>query len=150
LTFYSNPAPAALFEAGSGGFQIWCTPEDNPGELWSKVEMIAGAFSKPCEYVASAPWKWAEEGEPTIIGIALSTDAYALRDARLIKAGEGHNRPEDIAWAKRKIEWLWQASTAGARCRLLWWTRSKRSKTKGRSRIGTSPFFMTPWRPAPH
>ena len=108
----SNPAPAALFEAGSGGFQIWCTPEDNPGELWSKVEMIAGAFSKPCEYVASAHWEWAEEGEPTIIGIALSTDAYALRDARLIKAAEIRNRPEDIAWAKEKIEWLWQASTA--------------------------------------
>ncbi|OGG45724.1 MAG: hypothetical protein A3F84_18420 [Candidatus Handelsmanbacteria bacterium RIFCSPLOWO2_12_FULL_64_10] len=109
----SNPAPAALFEAGSGGLQIWCTPEDNPGELWSKVEMIAGAFSRPCEYVASAHWKWAEEGEPAIIGIALSTDAYALRDARRIKAGEIHNRPEDIVWAKGKIEWLWQASTAG-------------------------------------
>lgn len=113
LDIATNPAPAALFEAGSGGFQIWCTPEDNPGELWSKVEMIAGAFSKPCEYVASIHWEWSEGDDPAIIGIALSTEAYALRDARLIKASEIRNRPEDIAWAKRKIEWLWQASTAG-------------------------------------
>jgi hypothetical protein len=45
--------------------------------------------------------------------MALSTEAYALREARLVKAGEIRNRPEDIAWAKRKIEWLWQASRAG-------------------------------------
>jgi len=109
----TNKAPAALFEAGTAGFQIWCTPEDNPGELWSKVEMIAGAFSKPCEYVASIHWEWSEGNDPVIIGLALSTEAYALRDARLVKAGEIHNRPEDIAWAKGKIEWLWQASTVG-------------------------------------
>jgi len=108
----TNPAPAALFEAGSGGFQIWCTPEDHPGELWSKVDMIAGAFAKPCEYVASAHWKWSEGDDPAIVGIVLSTDAYALRDTRLIKAGEFHNRSEDITWAKKKIEWLWQASRA--------------------------------------
>lgn len=110
-----NPAPAALFEAGSAGLQIWCTPEDHPGGLWLQVKMDAGAFSKPCEYVASAHWVWAEGDDPTITGIALSTDAYALRDARLIKASEGHNRPEDIAWAKRKIEWFWQASTVGGK-----------------------------------
>ena len=35
-----------------------------------------------------------------------------MQSERLVKAGEISNRPDDIAWAKRKIEWLWQASTA--------------------------------------
>ena len=108
----TNKAPAALFEAGSAGFQIWCTPEDHPGGLWSQVKMIAGAFSKPCEYVASAHWLWSEGDDPTITGIALNTDAYALQEAKLLKRSEIHNRSEDITWAKQKIEWLWQASTA--------------------------------------
>jgi len=109
----TNPAPAALFEAGSAGFQIWCTPEDHPGGLWSQVKMIAGAFSKPCELVASVHWIWTEEGNPEITGIGLSTDAYALHRAGLIKNRKDlHNRSEDLAWAKQKLAWLWQASTA--------------------------------------
>jgi hypothetical protein len=62
----TNPHPAALFEAGSAGLQIWCTPEDHPGGLWNQVQMDAGAFSKPCEYLASAHWQWSEEEQPTV------------------------------------------------------------------------------------
>jgi hypothetical protein len=40
----TNPHPAALFEAGSAGLQIWCTPTDSPGGLWEQVQMDAGAF----------------------------------------------------------------------------------------------------------
>ena len=36
----TNPNPAALFEAGNSGLQIWCTPEDNPGVLWAQLEMV--------------------------------------------------------------------------------------------------------------
>ena len=107
----TNPAPVALFEAGSAGFQIWCTPEDNPGGLWKKVRMDAGAFAKPCEFLATVGWCWDEE-RPAIVGLELTTVAYALQEARLVNRQTMTNRPEDVAWAKEKIEWLWQASRA--------------------------------------
>jgi len=52
LDIATNPEPQAIFEAGTAGFQIWCTPADHP-KGWEGVVMTAGAFSKPCEYVAS-------------------------------------------------------------------------------------------------
>ena len=78
----TNPHPLALFEAGSGGLQIWCTPADNPGGLWEKLEMYAGAFSKPCVLVASVHWPWSEEEEPTVTGLWLTADAYEKERAR--------------------------------------------------------------------
>jgi hypothetical protein len=99
LDIASNPAPEAIFDAGSAGVQIWCTPEDHP-KGWEDVVMTTGAFSKPCEYVASVCWGW--EGE-MITHLLLSTDAYAL--AQKIR---NHNRPADIAWAMRKIRWLFK------------------------------------------
>ncbi|HAX68688.1 MAG TPA: hypothetical protein DCY14_03690 [Anaerolineae bacterium] len=56
LDIASNPDPAAIFEAGSGGFQVWCTPHDHP-KGWEGIVMNSGAFSKPCEYVGSVHWK---------------------------------------------------------------------------------------------
>ena len=107
----TNPVPEAIFEDGSAGFQIWCTPDDHPAG-WEGIPMDAGAFSKPCEYVASVHWGWeGEEDEPTITHLLLSTDAYALSDFH----GQGryhyHNRPEDLAWAKEKIRWLFQQAS---------------------------------------
>jgi len=107
-----NPHPAALFDARSACVNIWCTPSDHPGGLWAQVEMDAGAFCKPCACVASAYWQWSEGEHPTIIGIRLVTDAYELQRAGLLKTREIHNRPEDLAWAKQKLAWLWQASRA--------------------------------------
>jgi hypothetical protein len=107
-----NPHPAALFNAGNTGLQIWCTPADHPGGLWGQLEMDAGAFSKPCALVASAYWQWSEGEHPTVIGILLSTDAYELQKAGLLKTDKVHNRPEDLAWAEEKLAWLWQASRA--------------------------------------
>lgn len=109
-----NPHPAALFEGGSAGLQIWCTPEDHPGGLWAQLEMDAGAFCKPCALVASACWQWSEGDHPTVTGILLRTDAYDLKRAGLLKTDQVHNRPEDLAWAKQKLTWLWQASRAAA------------------------------------
>ena len=60
LDIATNPAPEAVFEAGSAGFLIWCTPDDHP-KGWDRVDMTAGAFSKPCEYVASVSWGWESE-----------------------------------------------------------------------------------------
>jgi hypothetical protein len=104
LDIATNPAPEAIFEAGSGGFQIWCTPDDHPVG-WQDVPMTKGAFSKACSYVGSAHWGWNDAGD-RITHIWLSTDAYDLGDHE----GQGryayHNRPEDLAWAERKIRWL--------------------------------------------
>ena len=105
LDIATNPEPEAIFDAGTAGFQIWCTPADHP-KGWDSVIMTAGAFSKPCEYVASVSWGW--EGE-TISHLILSTDAYALgRNKR------NHNRPADLAWARHKIRWLYKQ--AGIAC----------------------------------
>lgn len=101
LDIATNPEPQAIFEAGTAGFQIWCTPADHP-KGWDSVVMTAGAFAKPCEYVASVGWGW--EGE-TITHLLLSTDAYALGQSK-----RNHNRPADLAWAKRKIRWLFKQS----------------------------------------
>ena len=95
LDIATNPAPEAIFEAGSGGFQIWCTPDDHP-QGWQGVRMDAGGFSKPCAYVASVLWGWEEEH---ITHLLLSTDAHALGK---------HNRPADMRWAKKKIRHLFK------------------------------------------
>ncbi len=97
-----NTAPKAIFEAGSAGFQIWPTPEDHP-QGWNDVPMDTGTFCKPCAYVASVHWVWEDE---EITHLALSTDAYALRDHQHGSHDDYHNRPKDIAWTKQKIAWL--------------------------------------------
>ena len=109
LDIATNPAPEAVFEAGSAGFQIWCTPQDHPGELWETVtlRMTQGAFSKPCEFTASLRWGWENtEDGPAITHLVLSTDAYCLRDCNLISSAETHNRSTDVVWAKAKVAWL--------------------------------------------
>ncbi len=109
-----NPAPEALYEAGSAGFQIWCSPQDNPGGPWSEIQMFPGSFPKAVEYVATVHWKWNDE---TIVGLELSTCAFALADRfpnhfsdSLIAGRIGmqsiRNRADDIAWAKAKIRAL--------------------------------------------
>jgi len=36
----------------------------------------------------------------------MSIDAYAMREQQGESYADVHSRPEDIAWAKRKIRWL--------------------------------------------
>lgn len=101
LDISTNLDPAAIFEPGNSGFQIWCTPENNPGPEWGNVKMTKGCFSKPCEYVASVIWGW--EGE-RITHLCLTTDAYALEKGnRNIR-----NRAADVAWAMEQTTWLFQ------------------------------------------
>lgn len=99
LDIATNPAPEAIFEPGIAGFQIWCIPADHP-KGWENIAMTTGAFSKPCEYVASVGWGWEDE---IITHLILTTDAYALGQNL-----HSHNRPDDLAWAKRKIGWLFK------------------------------------------
>jgi hypothetical protein len=113
-----NPAPEAIFDPLLHGFNIWCTPADNPGGDWQKVtkHMIAAAYSKPCEYVACVFAKWDEEVK-TITHFSLSTDAYVLQDHFPTEytsykglVGKGYksicNRLDDIAWAIEKARWV--------------------------------------------
>lgn len=114
LDIATNPHPAAIFEAGNSGFQIWCTPEDHP-QGWKDIVMNPGAFSKPCEYVGSAQWKWDEE---RIVALEIETSAYALADQkpeefcnltdipRDFQRRTIFNRDADIEWLKEKITWL--------------------------------------------
>jgi hypothetical protein len=118
LDIGANPAPEALFEAGSAGFQIWCTPADYP-EGWEPVvsKMFPGAFAKDCAYVASVHWRW--DGE-CIVGLNLSTAAYALADELRERFTDSEircdyrgkqtifNRPEDLAWAQKQIHRLFK------------------------------------------
>ena len=119
LDIATNPHPSAIFEAGNGGFTVWCTPRDHP-QGWQGISMVPGAFSKPCEYVGNVLWKWDED---KIVGLHLETSAHALSDQKPdeycnlkeIPAGINRksifNRPEDIEWLKEKVTWLFE--TAG-------------------------------------
>jgi hypothetical protein len=112
----TNPEKEAIFEAGNAGFQVWCIPDDHP-EGWQGVNMIPGTFSKPCEYVGSAHWKWDED---CIAGLEIETTAYALADqfseryTSLNEPPRGdnrrtiQNRDEDIAWLQEKVAWLFR------------------------------------------
>lgn len=116
LDIATNPHPRAIFEVGSGGFQVWCTPADHPTG-WNGITMDRGAFSKPCAYVGSVHWKWEEE---TIVGLDIETSAFALADQKpdeycnltdipaSLQRRTIFNRDADIAWLKEKISWLFK------------------------------------------
>lgn len=114
LDIATNSDPCAIFEAGNGGFQVWCIPQERP-QGWSGITMNTGAFSKPCEYVGSVVWKWDDD---KIVALAIETTAYALADQKpdeycnLMDIPEGFhrrtifNRDADIEWLKEKVTWL--------------------------------------------
>lgn len=104
LDIASNPNLQALFEAGSGGFQVWCIPQDRP-RGWSDIPMHAGSFSKPCQYVGSVHWKWEEE---KIVGLEIETTAFALADHKPHQYNRENitNREHDVEWLKEKVCWL--------------------------------------------
>lgn len=112
LDISQEPAPKALYDPLLSGSNIWCTPDDHPAG-WEGVKMDAGAFSRPCEYVATVTWGWTDE---RITHVELETEAYALRDRDQGRRPMRfyRNRTEDVAWAKAKVEWLFQL--AGMEC----------------------------------
>jgi len=119
LDIATNPHPSAIFEAGNGGFQVWCTSLDHP-QGWNGISMIAGAFARPSQSVGSVLWKWDHD---QIIGLQIKTIAFALADQKpdefcnLKEIPEGFNRQTifnreaDIEWLKEKVTWLFE--TAG-------------------------------------
>jgi len=116
LDIATNPEPEAIYEVVSGGFQIWCIPEDLPNG-WQGVTLIRGAFSKPCGFVACVSWGWAGDPElaPAITHLLLETDAFDLKHrSKDLVFADIRNRPSDIAWAEGKIHLLFQK--AGVAC----------------------------------
>ncbi len=109
LDITENPEPEALFEPGSGGFQIWCTPDDHP-KGWEGVPMDMGTFAKPCAFIGSVVWGWTGE---EITHLELETEAYDLRTVKQ-RPPRVRNRPDDITWAKAKIRKLFEK--AGVPC----------------------------------
>jgi len=119
LDIATNPHPSAIFEAGNGGFQVWCTLEDHP-QGWNGISMIPGAISKPCEYVGSVHWKWDND---KIEALTIETTAYALAEQKpdeyrtLKEIPEGFNRrticnrDADIEWLKEKATWLFATAS---------------------------------------
>ena len=116
LDIATNRAPEAIFEAGSAGFQVWCTPQDHP-RGWDDIRMTAGTFSKPCEYVGSVSWKWENE---RIVGLDIDTSAYILAEqmpdmyCELPEIPRGDrrrtifNRDADIEWLQARVAWLFE------------------------------------------
>jgi hypothetical protein len=116
LDIATNPEPYAIFESSSAGFQVWCTPQDHPLG-WEGVQMIAGTFSKPCEYLGSVHWKWESE---QIVALEIESSAYALAEQKPdefcnlneIPLGDKRrtifNRGADIAWLQEKVTWLFE------------------------------------------
>ena len=104
LDIATKPSPQAIFEAGAGGFQVWCLPQDHP-RGWSGIQMHPGSFSKPCEYVGSVHWKWDDD---KIVALAIETSAYALAEQKPKQYDRNSivNRDDDIEWLKEKVTWL--------------------------------------------
>jgi hypothetical protein len=106
LDIATNSSPMAIFEAGTGGFQVWCLPQDRPCG-WGEIQMHPGSFSKPCEYVGSVHWKWDED---RIIALTIETTAYALAEQKPNQYDRTTiiNRDDDLEWLKEKVTWLFQ------------------------------------------
>ena len=115
LDIATNVDRAAIFEAGSAGFQVWCTPQDHP-RGWEDIRMTAGTFSKPCEFVGSVSWKWENE---QIVGLDIDTSAYILAEQKPdmycelpeIPRSDRRtifNRDADIEWLQAKVAWLFE------------------------------------------
>ena len=108
----TNRVPEGVFSFAIGTLCIWCTTDDNPGGLWQQVRMLQGQLTKPAALVAYCSLRWSQE-QQDLVGLSLQTIASRLSSAELISEAQVENRPEDIAWAKRKLEWLWQQALPG-------------------------------------
>ena len=108
----TNDDPRALFEAGPGGLQLWCTEEDNPGGSWMHVKMERGIYTKPCAFIGAVRWQGGRFEAASEVTLVLTTIAYALCDKGLVAMESIHNRAEDITWARHKTAWLWEVSGA--------------------------------------
>jgi hypothetical protein len=108
----TNAAPEALFTTGLGSMPwvcIYCTPDDNPGGLWDQLTWHHSELSqltKPGKGLADCFILWRPDHQD-VLALALQTEAHSLKNAGLVDRSAMENRAEDIAWATKKLEWLW-------------------------------------------
>lgn len=106
----ANLDQEALFDARSSVINVWCTPDDHPDDTyWDQLEgqITKGAFVKEAEYVGGITWEWSNE----IGTLKLYTTAYLLNDQQVLKLSGTKNRPADIEWVIKKVQWIFK--TAG-------------------------------------
>ena len=95
----------------AGGQSRWALEKDHHGQRsFYKTLCICGG---------GVLWQCSQGKDATVIHLVLTTIAYALCEENLVELESIHNRPEDVAWARQKLIWLWQASVASEECRLL-------------------------------
>jgi len=98
------------------GFMVFCNEQDHPSKLSERQkqpqvipgkEIPTGFF-----YVGRCRWLWSTEN---LIGVILHTDVEIGREKSRYGTQaentlwlEQQNRSEDIAWATKKINWLWE------------------------------------------
>jgi hypothetical protein len=51
LDIATNPEAKAIFEAGNGGFQVWCTPYDHP-QGWNGIQWFPERSPNPASMLA--------------------------------------------------------------------------------------------------
>jgi hypothetical protein len=106
----TNPAPDALFSFAVSTLTIWCVPTDHPGGLWNQFPWQpspASRLTKPGAESLSKSLLLYSETAQDIIGFTLQTQALSLMSRSLLPRSAIENRPEDVAWATRKLIWLW-------------------------------------------
>ena len=73
--------------------------------------MKKGIYTKACAFLGAVRWQGAS-GHSEEVALVLTTIAYALCEKDLVAMEAIHNRVDDVAWSRRKIAWLWEASQA--------------------------------------
>lgn len=111
----TSNAGCAIYLPRGDGIEIYCTPFDHPGGLWTNVSQKENTFqsdhlAQPAAYVGKVRWIKAEDGN--LVGLELKTEARALAEHYELEEEDITNRKPEIGWAKLKLQWLWQASIA--------------------------------------
>ena len=112
----ANPAPDALFSFDVSTLSIWCVSTDHPGGLWDqypwRMDPSSHLTKKDAEPLSDSMFIYSEAAQD-IIGFSLQTKARSLSSRGLLPRDAIENRPDDVAWATRKLVWLWEQACPG-------------------------------------
>ena len=106
----TNPAPDALFSFDVSTLGIWCVSTDHPGGLWDqfpwRMNPLSHLTKKDAKTLSDSLLLYSEAAQD-IIGFTLQTKARPLMSKGLLPRAAIENRPDDVAWATKKLIWLW-------------------------------------------
>ena len=122
----TNPAPDALFSFNISTLTIRCVSTDHPGGLWDqypwRMDPAKHLTKKDAEGLSTSMLLYSEAAQD-IIGFTLQTKARSLSSRGLLPRDAIENRPDDVAWATRKLIWLWAQACPGEpppHIKLIW------------------------------